>query len=133
MKVCILKEWTRIFVPCRSRNTFFYICYGLAGVNVLFYVTSILVINLSCLPHAKIWDKTIVGGRCIDYKPMWISGSIINLLSDIAIVALPQKIIWRLQVSTKKKIGIALVFTFGVLYEFSLSSVLSPSPRLASF
>lgn len=116
MKVCILKEWTRIFVPRRSSNAFFsWLCHGLAGVNVVFYATSILVINLSCLPHEKIWDKTIVGGHCIDYKPMWISSSVINLLSDIAIVALPQKIIWRLRVSTKKKIGIALVFTFGIL------------------
>ncbi|KAH9905724.1 hypothetical protein F4778DRAFT_802188 [Xylariomycetidae sp. FL2044] len=115
MKVSILKEWTRIFVPHRSKNTFYWTCYGLASINVLFYFACILVINLICIPHAAIWDKTISPSTCISDRPIWIGVGIVNLASDIVIVALPQKIIWHLQLSTKKKVGITFVFTFGIL------------------
>lgn len=81
-------------------------------INVVYYSAAILVSSLSCFPHERIWDKT-VPGTCIDSKIILISSATLNVVSDLLILVLPQKTIWSLHISTKKKIGISLVFTVG--------------------
>jgi hypothetical protein len=51
-----------------------------------------------------------------------------NLVSDIFILILPQRIIWRLNMSREKKIGIALMFAVGLMQvAFLFSSIFSPA------
>ncbi|KAI1429031.1 hypothetical protein F5Y12DRAFT_799177 [Xylaria sp. FL1777] len=115
LKAAILLEWIRIFVPPGTRNYFFWIGSVLLIVHTLFYVGWIITENLSCVPHRKIWDITIWEGRCIDGKLIYIPVAAINLIADIIILVLPQRAIWTLHMSTKKKFGVALVFTIGSL------------------
>ncbi|KAI1504749.1 hypothetical protein F5X99DRAFT_416452 [Biscogniauxia marginata] len=92
IKASILIEWNRLFVPhC----------------------------NLACIPHQKIWDKTIAEGSCIDVKSIYIPAATLNLLSDII----------SLQMSTKHKISISLIFTIGFLACVSASVKLAATVR----
>ncbi|OTB06973.1 hypothetical protein M426DRAFT_9052 [Hypoxylon sp. CI-4A] len=84
------------------------------GINALFYTGMIVAINVACTPYRRNWDKTIPG-HCIDTKQLNLVSAIINLIIDVAILLLPQRVIWGLRISSfKKKVGISAVFAIGV-------------------
>lgn len=80
-----------------------------------FSIVMIAVENLSCIPHQKIWDLSILWGACINFHALYIPAASINLFADVVILALPQKEIWSLKMSNKNKIGASLVFMIGIL------------------
>ncbi|KAH9897419.1 hypothetical protein F4778DRAFT_743523 [Xylariomycetidae sp. FL2044] len=114
IKTAILLEWCRLFVPRGSRNAFSWTCRIVLFIHSTFHVVWIFTENFSCIPQAKIWDPT-VAGHCMNVRALYIPAAVINLVSDIIIFLLPQKTIWGLQMSTKNKIGVSLVFTLGFL------------------
>ncbi|KAI1429666.1 hypothetical protein F5Y12DRAFT_795194 [Xylaria sp. FL1777] len=114
LKVAILLEWARIFAPPGARGLFYKMCHILLWMNVLFYGSKILLINLECIPHRAIWDKTIPA-KCLDQKIVYLVAAAIGVISHIFILALPQTIIWKLKMNMKKKVGVSLIFTVGVL------------------
>ncbi|KAI1342428.1 hypothetical protein F5Y15DRAFT_303954 [Xylariaceae sp. FL0016] len=115
MKACILQEWARLFVPRATRNTFFWVCHTVQIVTVVFYAVIVVMGNLSCFPQRRIWDRTTPGTDCLDLTVEFIASSAINVALDIVTLALPQKAIWGLQMSTKRKVGISCIFIVGIL------------------
>lgn len=114
IKVAIMLDWLQIFVPGSMRNTFFWGCWAVLVSNTMYYVANIIALNLECIPYRSIWDITITG-KCLDQKALDISSAVMNLLSDIIIIALAQKIIWGLQMSLRKKLGVSIIFATGIL------------------
>ncbi|KAJ8130470.1 hypothetical protein O1611_g3160 [Lasiodiplodia mahajangana] len=114
IKAAIILEWLRIFNPSGERNTFFWLGYAILVLNTLFYASAIFVENFTCFPQEKIWDKTIPGG-CIDVSENYIITAAFNVFSDIVILALPQRVVWKLKMTTKRKISVSLVFAVGIL------------------
>ncbi|KAI6089741.1 hypothetical protein F4821DRAFT_230826 [Hypoxylon rubiginosum] len=119
LKVACLVEWARIFAPQGGR--FKLICYIVVWINVLFYTSTIFASIFACRPISAKWDK-LIPGSCINTMALDTISSIFNIVSDFAILLLPQKIIWRLQMTRKRKIGVSLVFAVGLL---ALSSACS--------
>ncbi|KAJ8129295.1 hypothetical protein O1611_g4337 [Lasiodiplodia mahajangana] len=115
MKALILREWSRIFVPYGMRTTFWWTCHVVMAVNVIFYAAAIFLEDLSCFPYRRIWDKTVAGSQCLDFKIIVLIGASINVVLDVTTLILPQKAIWSLQLSRNKKIGVSLVFAIGIL------------------
>ncbi|KAI1276491.1 hypothetical protein F5Y07DRAFT_389242 [Xylaria sp. FL0933] len=115
VKVAILREWTRIFVPWPTRNAFWWTCQVLIVANASYYIAGLFVGNLACIPRQKIWDKTIPGGKCIDNRLSDLIASTVNLLSDLLILLLPQRVIWKLNLPRKQKLGASFIFTLGIL------------------
>lgn len=116
LKVSVLLDWLHMLNPRGIRNTFFWASHVTVWVNVAWYSGSLIRHNLACIPQSKIWDVTITDGHCIDDMSWWIATASVNLVSDILILLLPHTIIWTLQLSKKKKIGISTIFTIGILY-----------------
>ncbi|KAI1428898.1 hypothetical protein F5Y12DRAFT_639887 [Xylaria sp. FL1777] len=114
VKTAILLEWAHLFVPPGTRTTFWWTCQIVMWVNILYYISSIVVSAISCFPHEKIWHPTLPG-TCFNTKAFIISNATLNLVSDIIILALPQRLIWNLKMSRQKKIGVSLVFAVGVI------------------
>ncbi|KAF2689792.1 hypothetical protein K458DRAFT_384427 [Lentithecium fluviatile CBS 122367] len=114
LKAGILLEWTRLFVPLGIHNAFWWTCHITLWVNVMFYIACTVVENFSCTPREKIWNKVMTEGHCVNNPALIMSSGIINLLSDVLIFTLPQKIIWGLHISNKKRVGICLIFATGV-------------------
>jgi hypothetical protein len=117
LKTGILLEWVKIFVPRGFKNSFWWICHALLGVNVLFYTACTIVEIFPCTPREKLWKFTLEG-KCMDVTKVNIVSASINFMSDFIILLLPQKLIWRLHMSTSKKTGIASIFAVGLLYVF---------------
>ncbi|KAH9904189.1 hypothetical protein F4778DRAFT_734341 [Xylariomycetidae sp. FL2044] len=115
MKGSILREWVRIFVPRGTRGTFFWTCCVVMVMNAAFYSAILFVDNLSCFPHQRIWDKTVPGSVCLDTRPVSVAAACVNVVLDFFTFLVPQKVIWSLQMSIQKKIGVALLFAFGLL------------------
>jgi large subunit ribosomal protein L36e len=57
----------------------------------------------------------ITTGRCLDVRAINIAAAAINTVSDLSILVLPQKVIWELQMSVKRKVGVSAIFLAGVL------------------
>ncbi|KAF2877772.1 hypothetical protein BDV95DRAFT_588804 [Massariosphaeria phaeospora] len=114
LKAAILLDWIRIFVPHGQRNAMFWISHAMIWSNVLFYGVGTLVELFQCTPREKIWNPLVEGSCPINMKSHNIASGVINLVSDLIIIGLPQQMIWKMQISRPTKIGISLLFAIGV-------------------
>lgn len=114
-KAATLIEWCRIFVPHGTRNLIYWMCKALVSFTVLVHIAFIVAENMSCVPHRLIWEKTIPVGYCIDPRIFHIPGAHVSPLVNSLILVLPQNAIWNLQISTRHKAGISLIFLVGLL------------------
>lgn len=123
LKVGILVEWCRMFVPHGSvtKNAFWWGCVILSFVQISAAVATIIALNLQCIPHQAIWDFTIADARCFKLYNLQVSSASIQLASDVGILLLPQRVIWTLKMSWKKRMGISVVFGLGLLFVSLLS------------
>jgi hypothetical protein len=115
LKASILLEWMRTFVPRGVRNAFYWTCCVTILINTLSNVALTLVEIFACTPRQKYWNRLSVEGKCVNEYAVYGTSCVLNTLVDILILALPQKVIWTLQVSTRKRIGISVIFAIGVL------------------
>ena len=83
-------------------------------LNILLYGSGIIAKTLACIPYSTLWEPW-VQGKCINKKALDVTAAYFNLVVDVFILILPQKIIWKLEMARSKKIGIYIVFSFGVL------------------
>lgn len=113
-KAAILLQWLEIFSPKGTHRPFFWICHVLLWINILFYVSALVAGNLICMPFQRIYDKT-VPGYCWNGRPLNLAIGSFNVISDFLLLLLPQRAIWTLNMPTKKKAGIALIFAIGII------------------
>ncbi|KAI5918784.1 hypothetical protein F4810DRAFT_555912 [Camillea tinctor] len=115
IKVAILLDWIQLFVPRGNKNFVFWSCHFLIWVNLLFYLAIFFAINFACTPYERNWNNLVPGSCHVDTDKTNLAAAIVNGVSDLLILALSQKTIWGLQLSTKKKVGVATVFAVGIL------------------
>ncbi|PYI06609.1 hypothetical protein BO78DRAFT_368572 [Aspergillus sclerotiicarbonarius CBS 121057] len=111
-KLSIFLLYVRVFAPSAKCNPFWFIQL-LIGLNFLFYLADIIVKICECTPQARIWDKT-VPGHCIDLNVPILVTSIVNVISDIMMLLMPIRCVWRLQIPVRKKLGISAIFAAGI-------------------
>lgn len=117
IKTAILVEWIRIFLPNggRRRSLFFWASQFVIWTNIIFCGTTIILYGIACVPHSYLWDPTIKGGYCRikgGYLPL--PTAFFSFLSDIIILFIPQRVIWKLNMSRRRRIGISFVFALGL-------------------
>jgi hypothetical protein len=108
-KISICVTYLRLF-PTKLDKVFSWtmIVYSTAlGVAVA------LAMLLQCNPIAKMWDSTI-DGTCINFKLMLLITGIMNSVSDCAVYLWPIRALSGLQLPTKQKVGLVIMFGFGV-------------------
>jgi len=115
LKIAIFLDWIHIFVGSPGiRGSFYWACIGNIVVNAIFYTVTIFVMIFACTPRSKIWNR-FEEGTCVNVFAVTVASSFFNFLLDLVMLGMPQGIIWRLQLSTKKKVAISLLFAVGVL------------------
>ncbi|KAJ8131278.1 hypothetical protein O1611_g2346 [Lasiodiplodia mahajangana] len=110
LKVAILLDWIHTFVPDGTRNSLFWILTTLIVTNSIFYFIGTFIEAFQC-PTGEMTISTCN----IDVTKYNIASGIINVISDLTILIAPHWVIWRLRLSTPRKIGISLLFTIGGL------------------
>lgn len=113
LKIAILLEWMEMFTV--TRNVFWWICVFLIFLQTTFSIVIIVMLNLVCIPNASIYDLTVAGECNLDKHAMELASASLHLFTDVVMLFLPQKVIWGLNMSVKKKLGVAGVFGLGVL------------------
>lgn len=110
-KLSILLLTIRIFVPAQSTKTkIWYASWAVIWFNLLYCIALVLVVILQCVNKKEIPGKT-----CIDTYSLLVTASIINVLSDLMMLAIPLVAVWDLQMPMRRKIGISVVFAVGML------------------
>ena len=107
----MLLFYIRMF-PVRA---FRMLCWIITGINLLSLVAVILSTLLICRPITYSFDKTIPGGSCGDLLRFELFTAVWNLISDFIVVVLPMPMLWKLQLQTKKKVGLCIAFGMGIL------------------
>ncbi|KAI1130712.1 hypothetical protein F5Y10DRAFT_288820 [Nemania abortiva] len=120
IKSAIIVEWVFIFVPEHTRNSFYWISHILLWLHILFYLAIIIFLNTACRPHDKLWNP-LLPGTCVRTTFTGPLTAAVNLVVDIILFILPQRVIWGLQMSFKRRLGVSLIFLFGVLAIISAS------------
>ena len=114
-KLSILFQFLRIFVPTRHGNAGMFWCTtALMLLNVMFYISEFFLIIMECSPRARIWNLKIPG-TCISTTNITHTAGF-NVISDLIILVLPLAKVWRLQMSMRRKLGISLIFSTGLMY-----------------
>lgn len=86
---------------------------GLALFMGAWMFTTVFAIIFQCTPIEYNWDTTIPGGHCIDIGQFALATSILNVLTDVAVLILPLPLVWQLNVSRQKRRGLVFVFAMG--------------------
>lgn len=116
LKVAILVDWAHLFNPLKKRNSMFWAVRILLVTNVVYYITAVFLETFRCTPQQKVWDVFYKGGYClVNVVVLNLVASIINLISDVAILALPQWVIWRLNMTRVTRAGVSMLFVIGIL------------------
>lgn len=109
MSICLLL--VRVFAPKRS--------FRIAAWCVLTLCAAwmIMVISIGaglCRPFSYNWNKD-QQGTCGNLVAAFISIAATDITVDAIIIALPMPWLWGLQMATRTKVGLTLVFALGVL------------------
>ncbi|TLS26120.1 hypothetical protein PpBr36_04787 [Pyricularia pennisetigena] len=113
LKIAILLEWLGMFTV--QRNLFWWTSVFLIFLQTTFSIVLIVMLNFVCVPNASIYDLTVAGECNLDKHAMELASASLHLFTDVVMLFLPQKVIWGLNMSFKKRLGVAGVFGLGVL------------------
>ena len=78
----------------------------------------LIVLSTNCRPIAKSWDRSIKGS-CGSSLKTAVAAAGANLILDIIAVLLPLPVVWRVQMSFRKKIGVSSSFGLSLWYVYS--------------
>lgn len=110
-KLSILLLFLRFFVPPQTKKTkIYYSSWAVIWFNLLYCIALVLVVLLQCVNKKEIPGKT-----CIDTYSLLVTASLINVLSDLMMLAIPLVAVWDLRLPMRRKLGISVVFAVGML------------------
>lgn len=113
-KLSILLLYLEIFsIDRRGRITIF-IAIGIIAAHCLADITGFSVL---CVPTPGIsWDTFDDSNNCkVVADALSIAMGSISVFSDLLIIYIPIPLVWKLQLSTRKKIGVTMIFVTGIL------------------
>lgn len=111
-RLAILLLYIEIFP---GNKKFRWCAIGVGGLVFLYWVSAVLFITLLCRPIAYNWNRGIPGS-CGDVRKIQYASAGFNMVIDLLVVLLPLPVVWRLQMSSRKKMGVSASFAIGVLF-----------------
>lgn len=111
IKTSILLFLTRVFAPFRRAVIGIYI---FIGFMLAYYLPVVIIKSIICHPVRLFWDHD-VSGKCFNQRALILADSVISVLSDLIIFALPLPLASDLHMPLKKKLRVAAIFSAGGL------------------
>ncbi|KAI0419310.1 hypothetical protein F5X98DRAFT_373108 [Xylaria grammica] len=111
VKFSILSLYKNLF----PSNTFVRVCHGGILLTAVYWTVVVLETFLLCKPVQFTWDRTIPNGTCYGERMGYLTAATVNLIIDAFIVVLPMPLLFRLQMSLPKRLGVAAMFSLGGL------------------
>ncbi|KAJ5205566.1 hypothetical protein N7472_002014 [Penicillium cf. griseofulvum] len=113
IKLSILFLWKRMLSPIRSFQLF---CWVMIVIVAAWSISFFFATLFQCGTHWD-WNWAPIGfflTECTDTLNMLTVFCGTDLLTDFVIMFMPVPIIWKLQMSVKKKVGVTSVFMVGI-------------------
>ncbi|KAL7932572.1 putative PTH11-typeG-protein-coupled receptor [Trichoderma chlorosporum] len=107
-KVAAILLYQRIFVTKKFRIA----SYTVMGVVVAWSIGGVGATIFQCVPIAGAWDKS-VKATCINSDVFWVAYAVMNILTDVMVLALPIVPIMQLQLSSRTKVMLCAIFLMG--------------------
>lgn len=109
VKTAILLDWARVLVVSERRSSvFWWACIVLSAIQCLWGVVCTIMINIDCTTGAN-------APKCFDLSELLLISSIVQVITSFAMVVLPQRIIWNLRLTWRKKLGVSIIFGVGLM------------------
>ncbi|KAK6846442.1 hypothetical protein PG990_007120 [Apiospora arundinis] len=109
IKVSILLQYRRIFTQQVTQ----WMSGGLLAFILAWTVTLSVLLPLVCYPVEKFWEPALPGS-CVDQLAVWYVMAGVNIVTDFAIFIIPLPVIKSLQLPTKQKMLLVVVFGLGL-------------------
>lgn len=114
-KLSILLLYRRLFIVTSSAY-FMRLMYPLAIIIVLFWVAATLANIFSCWPVEWSWRSSMSPEPyCFNFNIFWLATGVIEAVLDVVLITLPIRVVWGLQMSTKRRTSLVAVFSLGIL------------------
>ncbi|CAD6594087.1 MAG: hypothetical protein ASARMPRED_008516, partial [Alectoria sarmentosa] len=117
MVVCVQSSILCLYLRIFGINRSFARTVHVALALVLAWGVATLATSVfQCRPVAAAWDKGVLipgSGHCIDLRTWLIGTNVPHIVIDFSILLLPLPQIWRLKLSTGRKISLSGVFLVG--------------------
>ncbi|KAK4496930.1 hypothetical protein PRZ48_011379 [Zasmidium cellare] len=113
LKISILLMYLRIWTVIDSDVARFrLVCFILLGVLSATAITMSIVVTFQCTPIDYFWNRWDGAhkGHCINTNAMIYAGAGLNISYDLSVYLLPIPRLFKMQMSTRKKWGIAVIF-----------------------
>ncbi|KAK2018530.1 hypothetical protein LZ32DRAFT_679204 [Colletotrichum eremochloae] len=108
VKVSLLLMYCRIF----PTNGFRIAAITLGGITIAWWIAIVCVCVFQCTPIEKAY-MPFIEGTCIDLKASFIGNAIPNILTDVAILCLPVRQVWKLQATLAQRLSLCFMFLLG--------------------
>ena len=120
-KTSILLFYLRLFGTPGARLGFRKLLHVTQALVVVWLIASVVPGIFRCHPIDDSWNPLVVGAPdvrqyCNDSNTYYVSTSVFNVALDFWILVLPLSIVWTLQLSGRRKIGLSAIFLLGGLY-----------------
>ena len=111
IKISILILYRRTFI---TKN--FQAAVWIVGAFVIAnFIGGLVSVFQYCKPIAHFWDPLGVPGHCSNLPLTITMDSMLLLITDLIIYMMPMPVIWKLRMTTRRKIEITLMFLVGLL------------------
>ena len=110
IKISVLTFYRRIFWTTKFKQ----ITNIIGAVITAWWIAVIVVCTVSCNPIRGYWNKTIKSS-CVDIEKFTIAATVPHVLTDVIVLLLPIRMIWRLQLDHNRKLALSFIFLLGSL------------------
>jgi hypothetical protein len=87
------------------------------AIIIIWAIAGSFVGIFTCNPVHAFWTFSLLPtAKCINTQHYYISTWVPNIVTDLMILCLPQLKVWKLQINTRSKIAVGMVFLLGSLY-----------------
>ena len=109
-KLTIVFQTLRFVAPSQRRSRI--ACYALIVAVLAYLVYTVVTTFLICLPAEFFWNKTIEGS-CLNFLALWFVNAALNIITDIAILVVPLRVVVAIQLPRRQKLWLIGVFALG--------------------
>lgn len=89
--------------------------YATGAIVWLWALSIVLESFLICQPIPYNWNPTIPGGGCGNRNAAFVVAGVLNMVTDLMVMALPIPYIIKLQLPIGRKVGLIVAFSLGLL------------------
>ncbi|KIW18948.1 hypothetical protein PV08_03237 [Exophiala spinifera] len=112
-KLAVLAFYLKVFTQPYFQKT----AYVVMGLCFSYFVSYMFVLGFECTPVSFFWEqwRDPSAGKCIDINAGGWAAAGINIILDVAILAMPVPVILRLDISRQQKLQVLSMFGVGSL------------------